>query len=215
MNGKAPAHSRPKVRLAKRNWSATIMRPFFGSGPCVNKRSVSSLQEKSSFSDMIRRFLCLLLVPLMLANQGLCLAHSHQGTDVAEPAGHASRPHLHVVGQSHHESTYGQEHDGNQSHDDHPGRDQRSGDSDAVVTLTNAPIGGHDTTAVYFSKALDFARDTASVIVFEKFGDVPAILAVAHQNDDRALHYCLGRGQPASFFDAACPIYLRTHSLRI
>jgi hypothetical protein len=181
----------------------------------LQEKSVSSLQEKSSFSDMIRRFLCLLLVPLMLANQGLCLAHSHQGTDVAEPAGHASRPHLHVVGHSHHESTYGQKHDGNQSHDDHAGGNQRSGDSDAAVTLTSAPIGGHDTTAVYFSKALDFARDTTSVIVFEKFGDVPAILAIAHQNDDRARHYCPGRGQQASFFDAACPIYLRTLSLRI
>ena len=164
---------------------------------------------------MIRRFVCLVLVLPMLANQGLCLAHSHQGTDVAETEGHASRPHFHVGGHRRHESSNGQEHDGNHSHDDHGRRDQRSGDSDAPVTLTNAPIGGHDTTAVYSSETVALARDANRAIVFEKFVEMPAILRVVHQNDDRALHSCPSRGQPASVFDAACPIYLRTLSLRI
>jgi len=162
---------------------------------------------------MIRRFFCLLLVPLMLANQGLCFAHAHHRTHIVEPEGHSSRPHFHFGGHDHHDSTH--DHHADHSHGDHSGRDRWSGDGDAAVPPSIAPICDHDTDAVYCIEAVIFARNENSVIISAKYVVVDAILGVAHQNDDWLFRLGPLRGQPASAFNAACPIYLRTLSLRI
>ena len=160
---------------------------------------------------MIRRFFCLLLVPLMLANQGLCFAHTHHGMDIAEPEGHAARPHFHFGGHGQHGSTHDDHH-----HGDHSGRDHRSDEHDAALPPAHAPIGDHDGDAVYCAEAVTFARDGNSVTVLSpKYFAVAAILHSADQSDDRLVRLGPLRGQPASVFDAACPIYLRTLSLRI
>lgn len=164
---------------------------------------------------MIHRFLCRLLVVVMLANQSLCFAHSHDGTDIAESESHASRSHFHLGGHDHHGSTNGREHDESRSHDDHSNRDQRSTDDEATITPMVSPIFDHDTDAVYCTESVAFARGRHSVVVSAKYVEVPAVLEVVHQNDDRLRRVGPLLGQPASVFDAACPIYLRTLSLRI
>ena len=165
---------------------------------------------------MLRQFVCLLLVCLMLANQGLCLAHSHHGTDVAESEGHASRSHFHFGHHGQPISTNDQEHHEDHSRGDHSGRDQSSNEHDAVLPPAMAPIGDHDADAVYCAESVAVARDGNSVIVpSAKHFVAAAILDVAYQNDDWLLRLGSLRGQPPSVLDAACPIYLRTLSLRI
>ncbi len=153
---------------------------------------------------MIRRFVCLLLVPLLLANQGICYAHSHHGADFAESEDHASRPHFHFGGHDHHKST----HDHNA---DHSGCDHSHDDHDADLPPAIAPAGDHDADAVYCADAVTFARDGNTVIVLSAKDAAAIALRVADQSDD----WLLRLGQPPSIFDAACPIFLRTLSLRI
>ena len=165
---------------------------------------------------MIRRFLCLLLVPLMLANQGLCFAHSHHGTDVAVPEGHASRSHFHSGGDGRPDSTNDQKHHGDHSHGDHSGYDHGSDEHDAALPPAIAPAGDHDADVVYGTETITLARNGRTVTVVSTIDlSASAILRVTHQTDDGSLRVGPLRGQPASVFDAACPIYLRTLSLRI
>ena len=160
---------------------------------------------------MIRRFLCLLLVPLMLTSQGLCFAHSHHA---AEPEGHALRPHFHFGGHGHDESSHDESTHDHDHHADHSGHNPRPGEHDAVFPAVIAPIGDHDADAVYFGETVTFARKGNSVIVpllSAKYITVATILRVADQSEG----WLQRLGQPPSVFDAACPIYLRTLSLRI
>ncbi|MCH8045461.1 MAG: hypothetical protein IID44_17260 [Planctomycetes bacterium] len=165
---------------------------------------------------MIRRLFRLLLVPLMLANQGLCVAHAHHGTDVAEPEGHAARSHIHLGGRSQPDSTNDHEHHGDHSHGDHSGCDHRPDKHDAALPSAIAPIGEHDADAVYGMETIILARNgrTVTVVSTTNFA-ASAILRVTHQSDDWLVRLGPLRGQPPSVFDAACPIYLRTLSLRI
>ena len=154
---------------------------------------------------MIRRFLCLLLVPLMLTTQGVCFVHSHHA---AEPESHALRPHFHFGGHGHNESTHDHDH-----HADHSSHDPRPGEHDAALSPAIVPIGDHDADAVYFGEAVTIARhDGNSVIVLlTKYIAVAAILRVSDQSESSLRRLA----HPPSVFDAACPIYLRTLSLRI
>jgi hypothetical protein len=68
---------------------------------------------------------------------------------------------------------------------------------------------------VYYAESVAYARVGNPVIALAKCVDVLTILDVAHQDNDRLYRFGPLRGQPASVFDAACPIYLRTLSLRI
>lgn len=165
---------------------------------------------------MIRRFFCLLLVSLMLANQGLCFAHTHHGTGVAEPEGHASQSHFHFGGFGQHESTHDQNHQADQFDDDHFSRDHRSGDDGPAALSEVTPIDNHDATAVYGANTVAVARDGNSVIVLlANYVAVVAIPRVTDQSDDSLLRLSSLRGQSLSVFDTACPILLRTLSLRI
>ena len=188
-----------------------------GSGACISHQAASPLQakvKKTSYAHMIRRFLCLLLVPLILANQGLCFAHVHHGTDIVEPEGHVSRPHFHFGGR--HDSTHDHDHHADHSHGDHSGRDPRSEERDAALPPSIAPIGDHDADAVYGAAAVTFARDRNSQIVpLTKHVAAVAILQGADQSDDWLLRLGPLRGQSPSVFDTACAIFLRTLSLRI
>ncbi len=147
---------------------------------------------------MIRRFVCLLLVPLMLVSQGPCFAHSHHGTGMAEPDGHASRPHFHTGGHRHHA--------------DHSCRDHRHGPRDAALPPAIAPVGDHDADAVYCADVAALACGGNSAIVLSaKHVAAAVVLRVAEPSDDRLLRL----GQPLSIFDVDGPTYLRTRSLRI
>ncbi|HIE96890.1 MAG TPA: hypothetical protein EYG03_25950 [Planctomycetes bacterium] len=51
----------------------------------------------------MNRAVSTILIPLLLVSQGLfSVPHSHAGTSVAEPDGHAARPHVHLFGADHH-----------------------------------------------------------------------------------------------------------------
>jgi len=162
--------------------------------------------ESECCSHMTRRFFCLLLVSLMLANQSLCVAHTHHGTGVAEPEGHASQSHFHFGGLGQHKLAQDQE-----LHADH------SCDDEGHAALSNiAPISNHDIDAVYCGEAAAVARDGTSVIVLlAKYVAVVAIHCVTDHNNDSLLRLSSLRGQSLSVFETACPIFLRTLSLRI
>ena len=162
---------------------------------------------------MIRRFLCLSLIPLMLANQGLCLAHAHHGADFAEPERHAQRPHIHVGGHGEDLSTSHHTEHSDHSHGDRPGHVPESDEHDAVLPSAIVPVGEHDSDAVYCAESMTLARDARSVLSAKEV-TVSVIFHVAEQTEGLPR---LGpsRGQPPSLFVSACPIYLRTLSLRI
>ena len=139
----------------------------------------------------------------MLANQGLCLGHVHRGRDFAQPEGHNSRPHLHFGGHDLH------------AHDEATGHISDSGIPKRALAAAIVFVSEHDSDAVYFSDMLNGTREaTLATVVLAKY---VATAAVGHLADhsDRLLRLGSVRGQPASVFDAACPIYLRTLSLRI
>ena len=163
---------------------------------------------KDGYDQMIRRFLRLLLVPLMLANQGLCLALVHHGSS-AEPEDHASRPHLHI--DTHHHTTHDHQQSGH-SHDLPP---VESGEQDDSLPSAIGPVGEHDSDATYGTEASIGIRDpNSSGVVSAKY---VTLLAFDHhfEHSDRLFRSGSVRGQPASVFEAARPIYLRTLSLRI
>lgn len=105
---------------------------------------------------MFRRFVCVLLIPMLIANQAIAMGcpHEHSGT---EPDSHHDRPHIHI-GFHHH--NHHRHHDGNHAHDhghDHSGHgdghqhshptsqhSQNSASGDAEFPC------GHDCDAVYF-----------------------------------------------------------------
>lgn len=162
---------------------------------------------------MIRRFLYLLLVPLMLVNQALCIAHSHHGTDVAEPKGRASQPHVHVGGHGHHDSANDQQNDG-----DHPGHDQRSDDNDATVSPAVMPVCDHDADALYCAGTVTFVRSghlVNTLIQSAKHIAMAGVLHDADQNGDALLRLRPMVDRPSAVSGSAGPIYLRTLSLRI
>lgn len=89
----------------------------------------------------------LILIPLVVVGQGFAAPHSHQGTHVATPAEHASRPHFHVgshgrlaiAGHSHHHGA-GAHHAGHGPHNHRPvvARHAYEHDADAVYCSGSA-----------------------------------------------------------------------------
>ena len=148
----------------------------------------------------------------MLVNQGLCFAHSHHATDIAEPESHASRPHFHFGGHGHQTHDHHADHSHGHDSDRDPPPDDHNGGCAPFIR----PAVDHDADAVYCTGTVTLAQDGRTLaVVSATYFAASAILQVTHQNDDWLLRPGPLRGQPASVFDAACPIYLRTLSLRI
>lgn len=163
---------------------------------------------------MIRRLFTLLLVFLMLANQGLCLAHVHHANELAEPEGHAARPHFHVGGHVHRDRAHDHQH-ADDSHPDHLDSVPDSGNRGATFSPATSTGSEHDSDAVYCGESVTIARIGNSVDVLPD-NDVAGIgILHAAIQDDGSRHIGPLRCQPPSVLDAACPIYLRTLSLRI
>jgi len=153
---------------------------------------------------MIRRLFNLLLIFLMLANQGLCLAHTHHGD---EPDGHDSRPHFHVGEHDHHH--------GDHSHSDHSNEAPDSEKSDSAPPSAFLPVGEHDADAVYCGEPVTIARagNTTSVLP-EK--DVTGVATLPRENSRGGPRQVEPwQRQSSSVDDADLPIYLRTLSLRL
>ena len=77
----------------------------------------------------MNRAVSVILIPLLLVMQSLfCVPHSHAGSSIAEPEGHAARPHVHL-------------HDADHQHGPH------SHHSDGIETPPSTP--DHDSDAIY------------------------------------------------------------------
>ena len=172
---------------------------------------------------MFRRIVHLLLMPLMLANQGLCLAHVHHGTGVAEPPDHASRPHIHFGHHRHDDAAHGHDHDAAHSHKhDADHSHQSTSNSDAAADKleiaspqlsTLAPDHEHD--AVYFPVTTAFASKADSDFG-QAIGDQAAGLPyVVESNGENPLRLGPLCRRPPSLVDADGPIFLRSLSLRL
>lgn len=160
-----------------------------------------------NITNMTRRVVSLLLVPLVLASQGLCLAHTHLGTQVPAASGHAARPHFHVHdGVDHHQHHAGHGHN-------HDGADDRE---DELPVTAVAPIDDHDADAVYCPEAvtLSTGRHSKVELLAKLFGAAPVVL-MGNTLVDANLCFAHQWSQPVTFRDSHCPIYLRTLSLRL
>ena len=165
---------------------------------------------------MVRQFIRLMLVPLLLASQGM--AHAHHGIDGNGPDEHASHPHFHAGGHSNEAGAHvhdGATHASDQSHGDHSGHAIEADENDAAVVRADFPLGEHDSDAVYRGDSGPCARDSNSTNAGIDKDAAPSIIAcVAHQGDAMQSQGLLCGQLPLPFF-VACPIYLRTLALRI
>jgi ABC-type Zn2+ transport system substrate-binding protein/surface adhesin len=159
---------------------------------------------------------------LLLANQGLLVAHAHRGAGFAGPDGHASHTHVHTGGHTHGGPAQKSDH----SHGDHAEHAPESGHApeadETFVKFVRAvfPNSDHDSNAVYCGESGPFARKLESTSA--RFGKnvapsgvvVVATRGVAHLGAVAPRFGPLSGRQPSAF-SAACPIYLRMESLRI
>lgn len=160
-----------------------------------------------NITNMTRRVVSLLLVPLVLASQGLCLAHTHLGTQAPAASGHAARPHFHV----HDSGDHHQHHAGHGHH--HDGADDPE---DELPVTSVAPIDDHDADAVYCPEAvvLSTGRHAKANLAAKLFGAAPVVW-MDHTLVVATLRLAHRWSQPPPFRDSHCPIYLRTLSLRL
>ena len=154
----------------------------------------------------MRRVLSLMLIPLVLAGQGLCFAHTHQGTHTGEPDGHSTRPHFHIHGVAEHHR-----HQADHSHHHDAGDDQEESAVSAIE-----PIADHDADAVYCTETVAIGANrqskselTVKQLISVLFWQSPAIVEISTVNRGNS------SGRPPPLCAARCPIYLRTLSIRI
>jgi hypothetical protein len=176
--------------------------------PIVTLLRAKPKKRKLQYTHMIRPFLTLLLVPLMLANQGLCFAHSHHDTNIVESEGHASRSHFHTGDHDHESKNDHADHSQRQHSDRTPSSEHDGGDHPTLIQSST----DHDADAVYSPEAATLAHFRQTVIIDLPLGLVSSAIVQTTHHDG---NWLLLRGQPTSVFDTACPIYLRTLSLRI
>jgi hypothetical protein len=163
---------------------------------------------------MRRRIVSLLLLPLVLANQAMCLAHTHHGTDVAEPDGHCDRPHFHYPRADHGHDQADHRHDTRHSHEPHSRHHHRSDATARPQAVT--PVDAHDDNAIYCGDGGTPAVGRGSL----KVSPVERLLRTAILPEPAHADNCLPRAgplraEPLLAFETGCPIYLRTLSLRI
>ncbi len=157
---------------------------------------------------MTRRIVSLLLMPMLLVSQGLCFGHSHQGDSVTEQEGHDARPHFHLHGCGH-------QHHGDHDHDDAKHQSEAHQRHDKVEILTGyLPVAPHDDDAVYVAATvmLPTIRSVAADAVGKFWLETPFAKVVASDVVVSHLSGILSSLPPPIV--SACPLYLRTLSLR-
>ena len=167
---------------------------------------------------MMRRVLSLLLIPLVLASQGLAFAHSHRGTTVTEPAGHAARPHVHVRGAGHHHPGDGHSHKQSHGKDSGHHSHHQGGhhEEEHAVAVGLMPPCSHDDDAVYLPETVTVRanRLSASDVGMMQGMNVSPLGNFTVSDGPRlaaASAYC----QPPPLSLSGGPLYLRTLSLRL
>ncbi|WP_345684731.1 hypothetical protein [Novipirellula caenicola] len=143
------------------------------------------------------QFVSLLLIPFFVLGQAL--PHSHAGTGVAQPDGHALRPHVHMHSHAHH---HGDETD---HHHDADEKDVAA-DVEGIV-----PAADHDSDALYLTasgQSLTRHSQSFEIDVYAANLDASTLPVMV---DTRCRYHASVPPDPL----AALPIYLLTASLRL
>ncbi|QEG41304.1 hypothetical protein [Roseimaritima ulvae] len=140
------------------------------------------------------RFISLLLIPFLVLGQ--CLPHSHAGSGVAEPDGHALRPHVHLHA---HDHAHG-------DHHEHADESESSSPSDSL-----SPAADHDSDAVYLIASGQSLTRTSGAIETEVHSADWIALPVSLTVDIRPRW----RTSDTPVRYRTMPIYLLTASLRL
>ncbi|TWU22393.1 hypothetical protein Pla52o_34490 [Novipirellula galeiformis] len=147
------------------------------------------------------RFVSLLLIPFFVLGQAL--PHSHAGTSVAEPDGHALRPHLHLHSHDHHHGDETHHHD---HADRHAGEEDLAADAQGI-----SPAPDHDSDALYLAASeQSLTRHSQSITIEVQAADWDVFI-VPYEVDTRCRYRTSDPPDPM----AALPIYLLTASLRL
>jgi hypothetical protein len=173
---------------------------------------------------MVRHVISLFLMPLMLANQGPCLAHTHHAS-LTEPLDHASRPHIHLACHGHNDAVQSHDHAAAHTHDHHADHSHHSAqqpDEGADEWASESPQAGssapeHEHDAVYFAVTTPITSK-ADWNGGRRADDQPFgwMLYVPSPDEDNVfLRLGPRTGLPTALMDADCPIFLRTLSLRL
>lgn len=159
---------------------------------------------------MIRRIVCLMLVPALLANQAvLRCAHTHTGLESSD---HSARAHIHQSGHSH---DSGHHHHGDSGDHQHDDSDQPENSTPITGLETGAPVG-HDHDAIYIGEQVDLHLP-ASRIAIEESTVAPQWLVIEDPPVIQVRHLCqLTRAGPLGLYSAdQCALFLQTCRLLI
>ncbi|MCO8123334.1 hypothetical protein NHH03_16410 [Stieleria sp. TO1_6] len=138
----------------------------------------------------MNRLLSILLIPLFVL--GPALPHSHAGSGVAEPDGHALRSHVHLHGHDH-------------AHE-HADEDESTSPSDSL-----SPAAEHDSDAIYLVASGQSLTRTSGAIGIEVHSADWVAFSVPITVDVRPRWRA---SDPPDRY-ATLPIYLLTASLRL
>ena len=163
----------------------------------------------------MRRIVSLLLILVMLASQAFCAPHTHRGTAIGEPVGHANRPHVHVAGSGSHHHHDDSKHSHHHHHGDadHHGSDDPSVEPQATVF---EPLDDHDANAVYCPSSASARSDRQAKLNLSAKPRVvvPSLSTVGVLNAE-TVRLASRHSLPPPFLHWHCPLYLRNLSLRI
>lgn len=164
------------------------------------------------------RWVSLVLIPLLLVGQSFGMAHTHQGTGVAEPKDHAARPHFHTHGGNgrrhhHHHHSYGNTTANGLGRVKHRHHGEAHESPEAASWRSAAD---HDDDAVYVSTAVTLgvgrrlaADDSGAQAI------VGLDAGTTEKTWERATDNGLVLGLPPPVPLSRIPLYLRNLSLRI
>jgi hypothetical protein len=135
------------------------------------------------------------LIPLLLVSQSLCsVPHSHAGTSVSEPDGHAARPHVHL----HHADHDDHHNDGHES-DSKPEEQLPDHDSD------------HDSDAVYAGD-IQLLNDVKLAKVAK--AEVSALCLLGDEPSTTVVSQLCTRQHPPPIPHSQCALFLQLLSIR-
>lgn len=166
---------------------------------------------------MIRRIVCLMLVPALLANQAvLCCAHTHAGSDSSD---HSARAHVHQSETSHDLS-----HNHGDSDDHQHDESDQTENSNEIPAEQSTPITGvetgdptgNDHDAIYIGEQVDLHLP-ASRVSIEESTVAAQWLVIENPPVIQLSHRCqLTRAGPLGLYSAdQCAIFLQTCCLLI
>ncbi|QDU92563.1 hypothetical protein [Lignipirellula cremea] len=174
---------------------------------------------------MNRPAFSLLLILLLLANQGQGLANAHAGSSAPSSPDHGARPHFHVGGSAAHSHPAGHRHGkhaAGHTHRhksrvkvSHPSSPTTACAKETSFPAASVPGSDHDSTAVYCDgeQALLHRSSESSLTPSDEVVGL-ALLWTLHSAGLSGAPESF-RGRPPAVRQPTLPLYLRTLSLRL